>query len=1285
MSFRSWSVLRPFLGIAIALVASSLFAAPAQRYTGSDWALLDAKAVMAAAAEITAAAYPDSDDATVDQKSLRVYAADGTAESQDETFTKVLTEAGKRSDNLLSLDFTLPYSTVEVTRLEVFKPTGEAVPVDVAANAKESIDDSQMEANIYDPNSRVLRVNIPQLEIGDVVHSVTRRTTERPVMAGEYAETSFFEGNGFIRHVSYEVRAPSAKRLRHVVLKGEVPGTVTASTHTDAGGTLVYHWEVNRVPRMYDEPAMPAYQEVLQRLLISTTSDWPAVSSWYWKLNQPHLEAVTAEMKTAVRELTAPAATDQDKIKALFYYVAKNIRYMGITPEKDRPGFEPHDVSLTFQKKYGVCRDKAALLVALLRTAGFKAYPVLTNVGAKIDPESPGVDFNHAIAAVELKPGSYVLMDPTDENTQELLPANEGNQSYLVCRPEGEELKLSPVDPAERNMLRVQTTGTLDASGALTAHSEVWFEGINDNQTRSALVLMKPDDIWRDTEAGLKRAISGAALQSLKITPEDMHDTSSAVHAVMEFTVEHATIRGHGQAVATVPWVGSSWGVVNALLGATGLEKRRYPMKTGIACGLQEDISLKLADDFAGALSLPTCTPVENPGMSYRRQFAVRDGSLVCSRELKLKLVEFSPEQYLELKRALQGTEYEVRKMPILAVADQASQSAKKPSPAGASVTTPPVESDIKLLELHEEITVEDAHTQTHRYHCVQQILTENGKKEGAELKINYSPACEQARIVHAVVRSKTGLAQELSADEVHVMDADWNAAAKRYTGDKVLVANLPGVEIGSVTDVEYEVKFSGKPFLVSFVPFQFQNELNKKTVRLTAPVGLKIQTLDRGPAGIFRTEAMTTGNKQEWLYTAESVKALPDEGGTPPEWFYKAGILLFAGDANDYFRELHDTLLDRSRQSTHAQERARQLTAQTTSQLEAIRVIRDHVAKAIRVAGPYFGGLPLNELSAADTTLADGYGHDADRAILLHAMLAAIGLKPEFVLASNLPAGSAVAAVAEACPIPSAFAMPLVKVEANGETYYVKIDQYARLGTTLYDGKLALRLTDRTYETVKAAKDCQTRQSTDVAVSLTDTGTAQITISNRYYGTDYAEKNQYFSEVTPEDRNHYFQEIVANLAQGARPVGDLVTDFKTYPGKEQFTVELERFAVLDGNYLYFDLPVKHGLVQAGANRRTLPLYEANKSETTIRTVIELPPGYRHLVIAPPSATYTAPDRFGRVQISTTEGEGKFTITQFFASSPAIVAPENFPALQELESTLENKAGWFLLLERDGK
>ena len=77
-------------------------------------------------------------------------------------------------------------------------------------------------------------------------------------------------------------------------------------------------------------------------------------------------------MTKTVNELTAGAKTDMDKVKAIFYYVSKNIRYMGLTPEKDRPGFEPHDVKITFGKKYGVCRDKAALLVSHAQDGGLE-------------------------------------------------------------------------------------------------------------------------------------------------------------------------------------------------------------------------------------------------------------------------------------------------------------------------------------------------------------------------------------------------------------------------------------------------------------------------------------------------------------------------------------------------------------------------------------------------------------------------------------------------------------------------------------------------------------------------------------------------------------------------------------------------------------------------------------------------------------------------------------------------------------------------------------------------
>ena len=504
-----WPV-RLILVSGMTLLAWSACAQSTNLYTCTNWALLDTQQVLAAAADITLAKYPDCEDATVDERSVRVYHPDGTAEAQDENFVKVLTEKGKRNNRTLQMGFQIPYNNIAVVRLEVIKPDGAVVPVDVAANSKETIDDSQMSMNIYDPNSKILNVNLPSLEIGDIVHSVVRFTTLRSIIPGEYTEITMFEAPSYLRHVSYVVHAPKARPLKCIELRDAIKGTVTYAKHADADGGLVHVWEVNNVPRMFDEPAMPPYERVLQRLMISTLPDWPAVSKWYWNLSKAHLDAVTPELKQQVAKLTAGATNDLEKVKALFYFVSKKIRYMGLTPEKDRPGFEPHDVCLTFDRKYGVCRDKAALLVAMLRTAGLKAYPVLINVGTKRDPQVPDPDFNHAIAAVELTKGQYTLMDPTDENTRELLPDYDTDQSFLVCRAEGERLQISPIKPPEENLMRVQTTGTMSDAGTLTARTELWFDGVNDNAYRNAFAKMKPDDQRRFFERNLKAALPGA-------------------------------------------------------------------------------------------------------------------------------------------------------------------------------------------------------------------------------------------------------------------------------------------------------------------------------------------------------------------------------------------------------------------------------------------------------------------------------------------------------------------------------------------------------------------------------------------------------------------------------------------------------------------------------------------------------------------------------------------------------------------------------------------------------
>jgi hypothetical protein len=1265
--------------VALGLLAASPSWGDTNGFVGSNWALMDSNQVMAAAAEITLAKFPNCDEATVDARSVRAYRDDGSGESQDETYVKVLTEKGRRENRALSFNFMLPYSTVEVDRLEIMKPDGQVMPVDVAANSKESIDDSQMAANIYDPNMRVLRVNIPKLDIGDVIHLVVRQTTKRPVIPGEFDDGNIFEGPGYIRHLTYEVHAPENLPLKRLALRDEIPGTIASSVRTNADRTLTYEWEVKDVPRMFNEAAMPPYAMVLQRLFVSTAPDWPAISKWYWKLSESHLAATTPEMKQTVADLTAGAKTDMEKIHDLFYYVSKNVRYMGLTPEKDRPGFEPHDVSVTYEKKYGVCRDKAALLVSLLRIAGFDAYPVLINVGTRLDEEAPSPSFNHAIVAVELKKGDYVLMDPTDENTKDLLPASDCNRSYLVCRPEGDVLRTSPVPPVDDHLMQITTTGILNANGRLEAKSQLLFEGVNDDAYRNAFAHMKPDDERRFFERALKASLPGAQLKSLQLTPESMLDVSTNLRAELEYSVDGLVAAGAGKAVVSLPWIGNNFGIVNFLLRDTGLDKRKYPLQTDYTCGLEEQVSLKLADDFTGPVALPAASSVDDESLGYQQSVAVSDGRLTASRELKLKGVEFSPAQYLTLKQTLKKMEYDGRKDPILATTAIFGNGKLATDIAPAA----PVESDAKILESRKQLEVIDPHTAIYTVKYSKRILNYGGKIREAEVKLDYNPACEHARLVHATVISKTGERQEISSDEVNVMDQGWNPSAKRYTGGKILVANLPGVDIGSTIEVEFELAMTNKPFLSGYEAFQLPDEVAKKSLVLSAATNLTIQKLPGGTPGLITETSEVADGRETCQWSAENVKALPAEPQLPPAWDYAAGVGYFVGDAGDYYQTLNSTMLACSHNSDKAAGIARDLADHAPTKLDAVKAIRDYIVKTIRLAGPSFTDLPLSELSAADTTLADGYGHLADRAILFHAMLAAAGFKPEFVMASGLPPVAGITNVTGNFPLPQYFQDPLVKITLDGQPYYLNdTDQYSQLGTTAATGNLGLALANQTLETITAASGCENKTETTYAIALTDQGHARVTITKDYYGMSFNQKNRYFSELPPEERNRYHQNIVSDVAQGAQPAGDLTTTFDRYPGQEKFSVDIDNYAIVDGKYLYFDLPYKPQLFAVGADQRTLPLFIPQGGDRTVRTLVSLPPGFRQTVLAPPDENLTVPGGTA-VHITRTETTGQSVITDQFKIVPAIIRPQEYPALLQTQATLGQKSATLYLLEKD--
>ena len=145
--------------------------------------------------------------------------------------------------------------------------------------------------------------------------------------------------------------------------------------------------------------------------------------------------------------------------------------------------------------------------------------------------------------------------------------------------------------------------------------------------------------------------------------------------------------------------------------------------------------------------------------------------------------------------------------------------------------------------------------------------------------------------------------------------------------------------------------------------------------------------------------------------------------------------------------------------------------------------------------------------------------------------------------------------------------------------------------------------------------------------------------------------------------------------------MGDLTTEFDSYPGVEQFAVQVDNYAVVDGKYLYFDLPFTPSLFPIGSDHRSLPLYISHHNEATVRTEIQLPAGYKQIVIAPGGSELKAPDGGGVARTIAKNDSGKIVLTHDFETWPTIIDPKDYSQVLKLESELGQKASRVFLLQ----
>ena len=315
-----------------------------------------------------------------------------------------------------------------------------------------------------------------------------------------------------------------------------------------------YIWQVQNLPPIKEEPWMPEVTSLSPYLAVSyyptgstdskkAFSTWQDVSRWAEKVMYTETRDL-APVAGKAKELTAGISDEQEKVKAISRWVQKNIRYVSIQLSLIG-GYKPNPADVILRKGYGDCKDKSALMQAMLAAIGIRSYKVLVFSGdpVRVRPEFPSpLQFNHAVVAVEVKPvgqsparpDGLLFFDPTDGVTPlgDLPFYLQGSYGLVVNGGSGQLVRLP--DYSEKNNRSFRELNVqLQASGEVQAVVKEMFTGQLASAMRRQVAASSAEGFERELGTRVARDIPGAILSDLKINRDaDTGDPLTIVYTV---------------------------------------------------------------------------------------------------------------------------------------------------------------------------------------------------------------------------------------------------------------------------------------------------------------------------------------------------------------------------------------------------------------------------------------------------------------------------------------------------------------------------------------------------------------------------------------------------------------------------------------------------------------------------------------------------------------------------------------------------------------------------------
>jgi len=310
-----------------------------------------------------------------------------------------------------------------------------------------------------------------------------------------------------------------------------------------------WRWEVKDMPALdlRDIPSHPEWEALAARMTVQwgdaavdgRDNEWKAIGAWVTGLEADR-PLPTPDISTSTQALIAGAPDLYTKLSRITESIQKNIRYFIV--ERGISGFQANHAADIFRNRYGDCKDKTTLLIAMLRVAGINAYymPVDSHRGI-VDPDVPSIYGNHMITAIEVPADvnderlmavtrghdgrRYLIFDPTNERTPVgNLPAYlQGSYGILSAGPASQVLAL-PILPPEGNGNERKGIFTLAADGGLSGQVDVMHGGAGGAEMRLTLKDADEKERRQGLETSIARDVPGVILNSFQyVQPPELN------------------------------------------------------------------------------------------------------------------------------------------------------------------------------------------------------------------------------------------------------------------------------------------------------------------------------------------------------------------------------------------------------------------------------------------------------------------------------------------------------------------------------------------------------------------------------------------------------------------------------------------------------------------------------------------------------------------------------------------------------------------------------------------